>query len=138
MIHQEGGSASTAAKGAAIAREMLAQASQAKRVKVGLDKLTLALECGGSDAFSGISANPAVGVAADRLVENGGTVILSEINEMVGTAEILKRRAADAQVAEKIDKYVEIGTEAAGWRSKMDFFYRGDFSRQPGWRPYQH
>jgi altronate dehydratase large subunit len=66
----------------------------------------MGLECGGSDAFSGISANPAVGLAADWLVRAGGTVILTENTEMIGAGHILERRASSPEVAEKVAEMV--------------------------------
>lgn len=118
VIQKDGGSTETARKGAEIARKMLKHAEQQKRIEVELSHLTSGLECGGSDAFSGISANPAVGAAADLLVAEGGTAIISEISEMVGTAHLLKRRALNPEVARKIEAYVGLGTEAANWKSQ--------------------
>ena len=94
---------------------MLSHTQQEKRVGAGLEQLIIGLECGGSDAFSGITANPAVGVATDMLVAEGGTAIISEITEMVGTAHLLKQRAVSSEVAKKIEAYVSLGTEASNW-----------------------
>jgi altronate dehydratase large subunit len=115
VIQNDGGTAETAKKGAEIAEKMLALVEGQKRVEAALEHLTVGLECGGSDAFSGISANPAVGGAADLVVADGGTVILSEISEMVGTSHLLKRRAANAAVAKKIEAYVALGSKASAW-----------------------
>jgi altronate dehydratase large subunit len=115
VIQNDGGTAETAKKGAEIAEKMLALVEGQKRVEAALEHLTVGLECGGSDAFSGISANPAVGVTADLVVAEGGTVILSELSEMVGTSHLLKRRAANAAVAEKIEAYVALGSKASTW-----------------------
>ena len=106
-IQQEGGSRRAAAKGAALARELLAEAEKIERTEVPLKKLTIGLECGGSDAFSGVSANPAVGRASDRMVDAGATVILTETTEMIGTGHILNRRAATPDVAAKITEIIE-------------------------------
>jgi len=102
-----GGSVKAAVKGAELCRELLAQAARAVRTPVSIDHLVVGLECGGSDAFSGITANPALGVAADLLVDAGGTVILTEDTEMIGTAHILARRACDPEVAAKVTRVVE-------------------------------
>jgi hypothetical protein len=67
----------------------------------------LALACGGSDALSGVTANPVIGVAADWLVEHGGTALLSETTEMIGTEKILARRAADPITAEQIVRLIQ-------------------------------
>jgi len=121
VIQNEGGTVETARKGAEIARKLLAHVKGQKRVEAGLEHLVVSLECDGSDAFSGVSANPAVGAAADLVVAEEGTVILSELSEIVGTAHLLRRRAANAVVAEKIDAYVALGTEAATWGAKRGY-----------------
>ncbi len=77
-----------------------------QQTTVPLGMITVGLECGGSDAFSGITANPSVGIASDWIVDNGGTVILTETTEMIGTNHILKRRAANEEVALQIDKII--------------------------------
>jgi altronate dehydratase large subunit len=102
VIQEQGGTRKTTARGIQIARNMLAEAGSLKREPCGWDKLVLGLECGGSDALSGVTANPLVGVAADWLVAQGGTVILSETTEMIGTEEVLKKRAANPEVGEKL------------------------------------
>ncbi len=107
VIQDEGGSRKTAAKGIEIAKKMLADASRLKRQELPLDKIIMGLECGGSDAFSGITANPATGLASDWLVDAGGTVILTEDTEMIGTSHILARRACCPDVAGKIFKMVD-------------------------------
>ena len=102
VIQELGGTKKTTAKGVEIARNMLAEAGSLEREECGWDKLVLGLECGGSDALSGVTANPLVGLAADWLVEQGGTVILSETTEMIGTEDILSRRAAASEIGEKV------------------------------------
>jgi altronate dehydratase large subunit len=102
VIQEQGGTKKTTAKGIEIVRSMLAEAGSLEREDCGWDKLTLGLECGGSDALSGVTANPLVGVAADWLVAQGGTVILSETTEMIGTEEVLKKRAATPEIGEKL------------------------------------
>lgn len=102
VIQEQGGSQKTARRGIEIAREMVAAAAGHQREECGWECLVLGLECGGSDALSGVTANPLVGRAADWVVEQGGTVILSETTEMIGTEEILSKRAATPELAEKI------------------------------------
>ena len=102
VIQEEGGTKKTTARGIEIARKMLAGATADERDDCGWDQLVLGLECGGSDALSGVTANPLVGAAADWLVAQGGTVILSETTEMIGTEEILKKRAASPEIGEKL------------------------------------
>jgi len=106
VVQKDGGSAATTARGIEIALQFLAELKVQERVPVAVSELVVALECGGSDAFSGITANPAVGVAADRLVTEGATVILSETTEMIGTAHILKRRGATPELGEQVEKLV--------------------------------
>ena len=73
---------------------MLPEANKVKRQPVPASHLILALQCGGSDGYSGITANPALGAAADLLVRHGGTAILSETPEIYGAEHLLTRRAA--------------------------------------------
>ncbi|NPV61003.1 MAG: UxaA family hydrolase [Actinobacteria bacterium] len=105
-IQDEGGSRKAAARGADIARALLAAAAKVKREETSLEKVVLGLECGGSDAFSGVTANPSVGLVADWLVGEGGTVILTETTEMIGTAHILARRSRDEEVARRVTSII--------------------------------
>ncbi len=102
VIQEVGGSPRTIREGIKIAREMVSYASRLKREKAEADSLILGVECGGSDACSGLSANPAVGVTSDLLVKEGGTVILSETTESIGAEHILARRAINKRVRERI------------------------------------
>jgi altronate dehydratase large subunit len=102
MVIQEVGVSQAIREGARMVRQMVHKASGYERSEVGLEGLTLALECGGSDATSGLAANPALGVAVDKLVAAGGSAMFSETTEAIGAAHLLARRAVDRQVAEKI------------------------------------
>jgi arabinonate dehydratase len=102
VIQEEGGTTATAKRGAAIIRELLPDANRVTRQAVPARHLTLGLQCGGSDGFSGITANPALGAAADLLVRNGGTAILSETPEIYGAEHLLLRRAVSNEVGEKL------------------------------------
>lgn len=106
IIQKEGGSRKTAAKGMEIVRKMLDDANRIDHKPFGYDRLSIGLECGGSDAFSGVTANPGVGLAADWLVDQGGTIILTESTEMIGTSHILERRAASPEVAKEIHRII--------------------------------
>ena len=75
---------------------------QGRRVPVPVSELVLGLECGGSDGYSGITANPALGVAADLLVQHGGTAVLGETPEIYGAEHLLTRRAASREVGERL------------------------------------
>ncbi len=105
-IQAEGGSQRAAARGLELLAELARGMAELPRVDVGLDRLVLGLECGGSDAFSGISANPSVGLVADWLVGEGGTVILTENTEMIGTSHILQARACCPEVASRIEEMI--------------------------------
>ncbi len=102
LMIQDQGSKKTEAMGIEIVRGFLKDVAKLEPKQFPLDKLIVGLECGGSDAFSGVTANPAVGVASDWLVDVGATVMLTETTEMIGTSHILEARAADAETAEKI------------------------------------
>ena len=101
-IQDTGGTKKTIEQGLARIREMLPSVNAAKRETLPASQLTLALQCGGSDGYSGITANPALGVAADILVKNGGTAILSETPEIYGAEHLLTRRARTREVGEKL------------------------------------
>jgi altronate hydrolase len=101
-IQDTGGTAKTVARGVAMIHEMLAEANRVKRQPVPASHLTVGLQCGGSDGYSGISANPALGAAVDRLVRHGGTAILSETPEIYGGEHLLTRRAVSREVADKL------------------------------------
>jgi altronate dehydratase large subunit len=101
IIQDEGGSVKATAAGAVAAREMLGQASREVRVEIDASELILGTECGGSDACSGISANPALGKASDLLIEDGGTVILAETTELIGAEHIVAARAVTPAVADR-------------------------------------
>ncbi|KAF1020221.1 MAG: Galactarate dehydratase (L-threo-forming) [Paracidovorax wautersii] len=101
-IQDEGGTRETIEHGKALVRDMLVQANAARRQPVPLSQLVVGLQCGGSDGYSGISANPALGAAMDLLVAHGGTAILSETPEIYGAEHLLTRRAASPEVAERL------------------------------------
>jgi altronate hydrolase len=101
-IQDTGGAHATVREGAARIREMLPEANRVARQSLPASELVLGLECGGSDAYSGISANPALGAAADLLVRHGGTAILGETPEIYGAEHLLTRRAVSTEVGEKL------------------------------------
>lgn len=106
LIQEYGGSQKTMEKGIEIVRKMSGRLSNQARVEVPFDKLVIGLECGGSDAFSGVTANPCVGAVSDWLVERGCTVILSETTEMIGAEHVLERRAMNEEVRRRIAEIV--------------------------------
>lgn len=86
--------------------QMIERAAEEKRTEIPADKIVLGLECGGSDSFSGITANPALGVCADLLAEIGATAVLSETTEIFGAEHLLVKRARNREVAEKLLHWV--------------------------------
>jgi altronate hydrolase len=101
-IQNMGGTRKTVEHCIARIGEMLPDADAARRESVPASELMVALQCGGSDGYSGISANPALGHAADILVRHGGTAILSETPEIYGAEHLLTRRAVDRSVGDKL------------------------------------
>ena len=102
QIQEIGGTRKTTEAGIAFVKEALADANKVTREEVSASELTVALQCGGSDGYSGISANPALGAASDLLVRHGGTVVLSETPETYGAEHLLTRRAVSREVGEKL------------------------------------
>jgi len=101
-IQGTGGHAKTIAAGRAIVAGMLDAVGASVREPCPASELALGLQCGGSDAWSGITANPALGVASDLLVAQGGIALLAETPEVYGAEHLLTRRAVDATVAEAL------------------------------------
>ena len=101
-IQDTGGTAKTVARGVAMIEEMLPHANAVEREPVPAAHIVVGLQCGGSDGYSGITANPARGAAVDLLVRHGGTAILSETPEIYGAEHLLTRRAVSRAVGEKL------------------------------------
>jgi altronate hydrolase len=106
-IQEIGGTRKTVAAGVQRLTEMLPIADAARRSTVTADKLILGTNCGGSDSYSGLTANPALGNAVDRLVRHGGTGIVGETPEIYGTEHMLVRRAASERVGRKLLERIE-------------------------------
>ncbi|MBO9464076.1 altronate dehydratase [Tropicibacter sp. R15_0] len=101
-IQSEGGTAATVARGLQELRGIAEIANQAQRAPAPLSALTIGMQCGGSDGYSGITANPALGIASDLIVRHGGTTILSETPEIYGAEHLLTARAETPDVADKL------------------------------------
>ena len=101
-IQESGGTVGAIRRGVERIREMLPIANQFTRQTVSAGHLIVGLQCGGSDSYSGITANPALGAAVDLLVSHGGTAILSETPEIYGAEHLLTRRAASPEIGEKL------------------------------------
>jgi len=102
VMQETGGSRKTIEAGVKRIEEILPVANANVRETVPASELTVALQCGGSDGYSGITANPAMGAAADLLVRHGGSAILAETPEIYGAEHLLTRRAASREIGEKL------------------------------------
>ena len=118
-IQEVGGTKKTVEAGVEAVKAMLPIVNNASRETLPASELMLALQCGGSDGYSGITANPALGVAADILVRNGGTAILSETPEIYGAEHLLTRRAKNQEVGEKLIEIIHWWEDYAA-RNKME------------------
>jgi altronate hydrolase len=113
-IQQVGGTQAAIQAGMRAVEEMLPAVNQAVRKPIPLSELVLGVKCGGSDAFSGISANPGLGYASDLLVRSGGTVLITEVPEFCGAEHILAQRAKDAATARAVYEMVDWYKDYAG------------------------
>jgi altronate hydrolase len=106
-MQSSGGTRQTIANGVAQVEELIKHCREMKRSPQPMGRILLGTNCGGSDAFSGISANPALGYASDLLVRSGGTSVLAEIPECMGAEHLLTRRAVDQPTGRKVVDVVE-------------------------------
>ncbi|NND89715.1 MAG: altronate dehydratase [Granulosicoccus sp.] len=106
-IQTTGGHVKTIARGVEIVNSMLEEVNAIERTACPVSALTLALQCGGSDAWSGITANPALGHAADLLIRQGGTAVLAETPEIYGAEHLLTQRAASDEIADQLIQRIE-------------------------------
>jgi altronate hydrolase len=106
-IQEAGGTRAAVEEGLERLRALLEVANRARRTTVPASELVLGLQCGGSDGWSGITSNPALGNASDRLVALGGTVMLSETPEIYGAEHLIAARAVNADVAQKLMQRIE-------------------------------
>ena len=112
-IQDAGGTAAAVARGVGVVRELAGRLAGATREEVGVEHLVLGLQCGGSDAWSGLTANPALGVASDLLVAAGGTSVLGETPEIYVAERLLAERAVDPAVARALLARVDWWTQYA-------------------------
>ena len=106
-IQEKGGTMKAVGRASRASRRCCPRRTRSKRETVPASHLTLGLQCGGSDGYSGISANPALGAAVDLLVRHGGTAILSETPEIYGAEHLLTRRAVSKEVGEKLIRRIK-------------------------------
>jgi altronate hydrolase len=123
-IQDTGGTSKTVAKGIALINEMLPRANAVKREPCSAAHITIGLQCGGSDGYSGISANPALGAAVDLLVAHGGSAILSETPEIYGAEHLLTRRAVKREVGEKLIERIK-------WWEHYTAINQGEMNNNP-------
>jgi len=121
IIQEEGGTLRAIEKGREIGKEMSVAISRVERELCDISELVVGLECGGSDTTSGLAANPAVGIASDRLAKEGATVILSETTELIGAEHLLAKRALDKEakgifeIVNRMEKQaMEMGVDMRG------------------------
>jgi altronate dehydratase large subunit len=107
VIQKEGGAAKTTALGVVAAQQMAIDASRIHRVPCPLSDLVLGLKCGSSDTTSGLAANPAVGVAVERMVAEGASVIMGEVTEFIGAEHLLARQCKDEKTGKELLRLVE-------------------------------
>jgi altronate dehydratase large subunit len=107
VVNEHAGSPDAVRAGVEAAAGLVMEASALRRAEVGLDRLVLGVECGGTDTTSGIASNPVTGAVADAVVDAGGTVLLSETSEFLGAEHILAERARDPEVARRIRAIVD-------------------------------
>jgi altronate hydrolase len=113
-IQEAGGTARAIEAGVALVRDLVVEAAKVERQPVPAAHLTVGLQCGGSDGWSGVTANPALGVAVDLLVAHGGSAMLSETPEIWGAEHLLLRRAASQAVADRLNARLD------WWRAYAD------------------
>jgi len=106
-IQEAGGTQATIARGLKEVEMMLPEVNRTTRQQVPISELVLGVKCGGSDAFSGISANPSLGRASDLLVRSGGTVLITEVPEFCGAEHIFANRAKDAETGRAVYAIVD-------------------------------
>ncbi|MFK8114975.1 MAG: UxaA family hydrolase [Rubripirellula sp.] len=123
-MQTEGGTRATIDKAESLLEDVLDRANQASRSTADAAHLNLAVECGGSDGYSGLSANPAVGVVSDRIVACGGTSVISETTELYGAEHLLVQRSRSPEVAKKL-------LERIDWWKKYVAMYGGEIDNNP-------
>src|SRR5207253_7623523 len=106
-IQEVGGTEAAIAQGLKEVERMLPEVNRTAREEVSVSELVLGVKCGGSDGFSGISANPSLGRAADMLVRSGGTVLITEVPEFCGAEHVLANRAKDFETGKAVYEMVD-------------------------------
>ena len=123
-IQQDGGFQKTVETGIEAVKQLLPGANEATREPIPASELMVALQCGGSDGWSGVTANPALGQAADTIVRQGGTVVLGETTEIYGGEHLLTRRAKSPEVGQKL-------VDAIHWWEKYTAMFGASIDNNP-------
>ena len=123
-MQSEGGSAETIAKAEAMLEHVLDRANESQRTTADASHLKIAVECGGSDGYSGITANPAIGAVSDRVIACGGSSIISETTELYGAEHLLCRRSRSPRVAQKL-------VDLLHWWQEYVAYYGGELDNNP-------
>ncbi|MGD9711271.1 MAG: UxaA family hydrolase [Thermomicrobiales bacterium] len=123
-IQQDGGFLKTVELGIEAVKRILPEANKATREPVPASELMVALQCGGSDGWSGVTANPGLGKAADLIVKQGGTVVLGETTEVYGAEHLLTRRAKSPEVAQKLIDMIH-------WWEDYTAYFGGSIDNNP-------
>jgi altronate hydrolase len=123
-LQTSGGTRATVEAARTVIAKMIERAAAERRVETPASKIVLGLNCGGSDSFSGITANPALGVCCDQLAALGGTAVLAETTEIFGAEHLLVRRARNRKVAERLLGFI------AGYKTYLNRF-GGSFDDNP-------
>ncbi|MGI9470792.1 MAG: UxaA family hydrolase [Rubripirellula sp.] len=123
-MQSEGGTRETIEKAESLLEQVLDRANEVSRKPADASHLNLAVECGGSDGYSGLTANPAVGVVSDRVVACGGTSVISETTELYGAEHLLIRRSRSEDVARKLLERIE-------WWKEYVAKYGGQIDNNP-------
>ena len=135
IIQEEEDTLQAIDKGTVLLKKLYYKVSNNQRKEFDISELVLGLECGGTDAFSGIAANPSIGVTSDTLISHGGSSIFSETTELLGAEKILMERCVNKKVAElllktikKTERELAISTSDPTYKKRSNLISTGNFS----------
>ena len=134
LIQDEGDSLNAISKGTTLLLDLYNQIINSEKEEFDIAELIVGVECGGSDAFSGIAANPSVGAFSDKLISQGGTVIFSEVTELLGAENILKKRCFNEEVEKllletikKTETSLKKATADLSYQNRTDLISKGNY-----------
>lgn len=135
IIQEEGDTLQAIDKGTILLKKLYYKASINEREEIDISELVFGLECGGTDAFSGVAANPSIGVTSDILISHGGSAIFSETTELLGAEKILMKRCINKEVAElllkvikKTERELAISTSDPNYKKRSSLISTGNFN----------